>query len=148
MKTITDPVGAGATRPTIAERMRTAHSFAHLVSLSRPKRAKAAPVQVKRPASPRPDPDAELMGGPAWAIAARGRERARCQTILDSPAGRAHPAMARALAFMTRATEAEALELLAAQPALAVRYVMRQRQPTREAVASSLDRAFARAGAA
>lgn len=76
-----------------------------------PARATTKPAQVKRPASLRPDPDAELRNGPACAIAARGRERARCATVIGSPAGQAHPAMARALAFTTRATEVEALEL-------------------------------------
>lgn len=63
------------------------------------------------------DPDAELLDGVPAVLAARDRERTRCASIVNGPAGHANPALAQKLAFSTRLTVDEALQVLATTPA-------------------------------
>lgn len=60
------------------------------------------------------DDDRDELTGTGPLVAVRDRERARCAAIMCSPAGRANPALALALAGQTRLTRHEALAFLEA----------------------------------
>ena len=85
----------------------------------RPKRAPAVAPPARPPrAVVLPDPDDELVGPDSDSAvnAARGRERSRCAAILNA-AGPHTAAMAQVLAFRTRLSRAQAIEMIRAQPA-------------------------------
>jgi hypothetical protein len=59
-----------------------------------------------------PEVTDEEMRGASPEARARNRERARCAAIVTSAAGLKHPGLAYALAFKTRISRADALDLL------------------------------------
>jgi hypothetical protein len=103
------------------------------------------------------DDDEDEMRGNSAAAAARRRERTRCAAIFGSKAAARNPVLAANLAFSTSMTRKEALAVLESTPAAVTPGSGREaRNPSlggggtqqvsgTQAVASSWDRAFAKA---
>lgn len=79
------------------------------------KATSASPVSAARRAA---DEDEEMHGSGAMA-AARDRERARCEAIVNCAAGLRNPALAKSIAFTSRMTRKEGIALLESTPAAA-----------------------------
>lgn len=84
-------------------------------ALAPPAAAKTKSIPPVSAARKPADEDEEMHGSGAMA-AARDRERARCEAIVNCAAGLRNPALAKSIAFTSRMTRQEGIALLESTP--------------------------------
>ncbi|MBB3637161.1 hypothetical protein [Variovorax atrisoli] len=128
---------AARRRGSTADKVLSSFRLAHLFGFGKKKPAAPPPAlgRTAAPAQPpaatkatsihpvsaarRPADEDEEMHGSGTMAAARDRERARCEAIVNCAAGLRNPALAKSIAFTSRMTRKEGIALLESTPAAA-----------------------------
>ncbi|WP_432731466.1 hypothetical protein [Variovorax sp. W6] len=127
---------AARRRGSTADKVLSSFRWAHLFGFGKkPAAPLASPERAAAPARPpavtkatstspvsaarRPADEDEEMHGSGAMAAARDRERARCEAIVNCAAGLRSPALAKSIAFTSRMTRKEGIALLENTPAAA-----------------------------
>jgi hypothetical protein len=129
---------AARRRASTAGKVLSSFRLAHLFGFGK-KKSPASPPATERAAAPaqppaatratsnppvaaarRPADEDEEMHGSGAMAAARDRERARCEAIVNCAAGLRNPVLAKSIAFTSRMTRKEGIALLESTPAAAI----------------------------